>query len=641
MAKYDNIQNNNTPKALKIISCVAFLIVLAASGYLYYLIFTNQFDVAYVASYSSQKLPTIYKISAFWAGQQGSFLLWLLIHAVVGAYIAVTNKMDAHGLTAYLVIEALLAVIVLMKSPFEPAAQVLHDGVGLNPLLQDPWMAIHPPIVFIGYALLAVPLSYSLGQLMDAPRNLDWLAPARKAALIAFAFLGAGIFVGGYWAYKVLGWGGYWGWDPVENSSLVPWLLTAVLIHMLDLARHRKSVNLFAHLAAIFTYALVIYGTFLARSGVLGDFSVHSFSGSSIGLALAAIDGIILVASLIILTWRANVFPTNGYYESFKSVDFMTLFGMLLIAFVAVIVFIGMSMPLFTQLLEMPAAVDASFYVRTTLPLAIIIMALMVIATKMCLSKKFIGKGGLIVHVGVLIGFIAILISGYGGGTETQELTVGESVTMLGNDITYGGQRFSENGKSKSYVYTVNGTEAEAVTKLHANGEDAAREPAIIRTATGDIYIAPTPAKQERTEMIIKSGRVEMDEQFAYTYDGIDIKAKEGNDENGDDENVRMIVTASVSVTDGDIVETVRPSISVTADGGTSRPVPFAGGSRRMRLTGLADDERRIRVEIMPSEDYEANIPVRATVSTKPMIWMLWCACAIVTVGSFIAACRE
>ena len=639
MAKYDNIQNKSatkTMKALKIISCVTFLVVLAASGYLYYLIFTNQFDVAYVASYSSRKLPTIYKISAFWAGQQGSFLLWLLIHAAVGAYIAVTNKMDAHGLTAYLVIEALLAVIVLMKSPFEPAAQVLHDGVGLNPLLQDPWMAIHPPIVFIGYALLAVPLSYSLGQLMDAPRNLDWLATARKAALIAFAFLGAGIFVGGYWAYKVLGWGGYWGWDPVENSSLVPWLLTAVLIHMLGLARHRCSVNLFAHLAAIFTYALVIYGTFLARSGVLGDFSVHSFSGSSIGLALAAIDGIILVASLIILTWRANVFPTNGYYESFKSVDFMTLFGMLLIAFVAVIVFIGMSMPLFTQLLEMPAAVDASFYVRTTLPLAIIIMALMVIATKMCLSKKFIGKGGLIVHVGVLIGFIAILISGYGGGTETQELTVGESVTMLGNDITYGGQRFSENGKSKSYDYTVNGTEAEAVTKLHANGEDAAREPAIIRTATGDIYIAPTPAKQERTEMIIKSGRVEMDEQFAYTYDGIDIKAKEG-----DDENVRMIVTASVSVTDGDIVETVRPSISVTADGGTSRPVPFAGGSRRMRLTGLADDERRIRVEVMPSEDEEAKAPVRATVSTKPMIWMLWCACAIVTVGSFIAACRE
>lgn len=180
-------------------TAVASVLLMAA-------IFQNDFGLEYVANYSSKDLDPLYKFSVFWAGQQGSFLLWLLIHALVGGYLACRKKLAPQGMAVYMLLQALLAVLVLGKSPFLPVAELMEDGVGLNPLLQDPWMAIHPPIIFIGYALLAVPFAYGAGALWQDPKDDGWLKPARKWTLIAWAFLGAGIFIGGYWAYKVLGW---------------------------------------------------------------------------------------------------------------------------------------------------------------------------------------------------------------------------------------------------------------------------------------------------------------------------------------------------------------------------------------------------------------------------------------------------
>ena len=270
-------------RLVKIIALVSTGFICAASLLLWILIFENDFSVEYVAAYSSTTMPTVYKISAFWAGQQGSFLLWLLIHATIGAVLTF-RRTSAAALGIYFLMQSVLVFLVLAKSPFAENPAQVYEGVGLNPLLQDFWMAIHPPIIFVGYALLAVPFALSLGSLLTEAASQVWLEEARKWTLAAWSFLGAGIFIGGYWAYKVLGWGGYWGWDPVENSSLVPWLLAAVLLHLINLALKKSAVLPQAHVAATFTYALVIYGTFLTRSGILGDFSVHSFAGSSIGL---------------------------------------------------------------------------------------------------------------------------------------------------------------------------------------------------------------------------------------------------------------------------------------------------------------------------------------------------------------------
>ena len=210
-----------------------------ASIYLLILILNNRFDIAYVANYSAIELPLMYKISAFWAGQQGSFLLWLLIHAMAGLYLLRKHALPAAGLAVYMALQALLTVLVMAKSPFVPNPNVVENGIGLNPLL----------IIFVGYALLAVPFVYGAAALITGQQAKDWLPAARRWALIAWSFLGAGIFIGGYWAYKVLGWGGFWGWDPVENSSLVPWLVAGVYLHVLKAAQIRPAVITMVHLA--------------------------------------------------------------------------------------------------------------------------------------------------------------------------------------------------------------------------------------------------------------------------------------------------------------------------------------------------------------------------------------------------------
>ena len=290
---------------------VSFLALLAASGYLLCMIFGDRFELDYVWSYSSTDLAPVYKFSVLWAGQQGSFLCWALFHAAAGAYLSAKGRLDHAGFSIYYVLQALLLILVLAKSPFVVTAGVIpSEGAGMNPLLQDPWMAVHPPLIFIGYALLAVPLSLSLGALWRKAEDHDWLRPLETWTAVAWGFLGAGIFVGGYWAYKVLGWGGWWGWDPVENSSLVPWLAAGILLHVARVARVRAANVVFVHLAAIFAFSLALYGTFLTRSGILGDFSVHSFAGDSIGIPIALVNAAVLVGGLLLLTIRADALPS-------------------------------------------------------------------------------------------------------------------------------------------------------------------------------------------------------------------------------------------------------------------------------------------------------------------------------------------
>lgn len=655
---------------------------LGAAAALFAAILTDDFGYAYVVSYSSIELPLLYKISAFWAGQQGSFLLWLVIHALVGALLVRRSAMGRAGRIVYQLLTALLVFLVLIKSPFAYAETIVPDGNGMNPLLQDPWMAVHPPIIFMGYALLAVPFAYALESMIAAPLDGKFLALMRRWALVAWVFLGAGIFIGGYWAYKVLGWGGYWGWDPVENSSLVPWLLSCVLIHLISVARARRGAYYLVHLAAIFSYAFVLYGTFLTRSGILGDFSVHSFAGSDIGFYIAIANGLVLLAGLGILAARIERLPKGDVYGTHKSRAFFTLLGMLLIVFITAVVFFGMSMPLISGLIGESAAVDTSYYVRTSLPIAVVLALLMgfgvllphaegrvvrpvwifgvtvlggiaaglagvteiapiflaafgsfaaAAAVAAFLSRR-LGGGGLLAHAGAGLALLAFVLSGSGSQTTTVTLTPDEPQELYGHTVVYRGQAFAESGKEKSYRYEVDGAACEAVTKLRANGEDAAREPAIARTLLGDIYIAPTPTSAERGEMILHRNQTAMGvDDYAFRFENIAYEPQGGG---------KTLVTADVAVTDGETVETAQPSILATERGGTSQPVEVMGGKFRIRLTGVSGDDRDIRLELLPSVDEEAALPVAASVSTKPGISLLWLACVLVVLGGLTAARR-
>lgn len=661
---------------------LAGIAAIGAAATLFVAILGDDFSVAYVISYSSIDLPLLYKFSAFWAGQQGSFLLWLAIHACVGILLVRSGRMTAAGRSIYHLLTAMLTVLVLIKSPFVPADVIVFDGHGMNPLLQDPWMAVHPPIIFAGYALLAVPFVYSIESMIKNPMDGDFLIPMRRWTLIAWAFLGAGIFIGGYWAYKVLGWGGYWGWDPVENSSLVPWLLACVLLHLISVARERCGAFYLVHLAAIFSYAFVLYGTFLTRSGILGDFSVHSFAGSEIGLYIALANAVVLLFGLGVLTVRIERLPKGAVYEQHRSRDFFVLLGMLLIVFIVAIVFFGMSMPLISGLLGESAAVDTSYYVRTSLPIAVPLVllmafgvllpygsgriarpvwifvisvgggilaglvgatdilsvllstfALLVVAAAIeAFRHQQIGLGGMVAHVGAGLAFLAFILSGTGSQTTTVILIPDEPQEVYGHTIIYRGQMFAESGNEKSYRYEVDGVLYEAVTKLRANGEDAAREPAIARSIVGDLYIAPSPTSGGRAELILHRGKTVMGiNDYAYRYESLAFEPQGSG---------KTLVTAQIALTDGEEVDDAAPTILATETGGTSQPIEVMNGKFRIRLTGVSADERDIRIEILPSEAEEASLPVPASVSTKPGISILWLACVLVTVGGLLAAAQ-
>ena len=619
-------KKNPSARFVKIGALISAAFICAASLYLWKLIFENNFGVEYVASYSSTTLPTLYKISAFWAGQQGSFLLWLLIHAIIGAVLTF-RRTSAAALGIYFLMQSVLTLPVLAKSPFaENPAQVV-EGVGLNPLLQDFWMAIHPPIIFVGYALLAVPFALSLGSLLTEAASRSWLEESRKWTLAAWSFLGAGIFIGGYWAYKVLGWGGYWGWDPVENSSLVPWLLSAVLLHLTVLAKKKSAVLAPAHAAATFTYALVIYGTFLTRSGILGDFSVHSFGGSSIGTTIALINALVLLGGLTILLVKAKALPQGKMYDSHNSAAFAILLGCLLIIFIAVIVWIGMSMPLLTQMVGQAAAVDEEFYIKSTAPIALALAVLML--WTFAKFGRSISSGGKIVHVGFLMMLAAIVISSH-GISITQEFHPQDKILIDDHEVIYEGQIFSEDERQKFYVYKVDGETVQALTKLRGNGEDAAREPAIRKNFSGDVYIAPHAAKVETIqELLLTKKLFAMDGEFGYVFDEATIDY--------DDNGKPIKATASITVTDGEVEEVIHPTIIVTPDGGTSKSLEVLDGKRRVRLRGISGDLEKARLEILPTLEEISSMPITATVTTKPMIWLLWLSVAAICFGTLFA----
>ena len=613
-------------RLVKIIALISAAFITAASLLLWILIFENNFSVEYVAAYSSTTLPTIYKISAFWAGQQGSFLLWLMIHAIIGAVLTF-RRTSAAALGIYFLLQSVLVFLVLVKSPFVEHSAQVFEGVGLNPLLQDFWMAIHPPIIFVGYALLAVPLALSLGSLLTEAAPRSWLEEARKWTLLAWSFLGAGIFIGGYWAYKVLGWGGYWGWDPVENSSLVPWILAAVLLHLINLARKKSAVLAQAHVAATFTYSLVIYGTFLTRSGILGDFSVHSFAGSNIGMVIALVNALVLIGGLVIILVKAKQFPQGELYKSYGESSFIILLSCLLMIFIATIVWIGMSMPLLTQLVGQAAAVDSDFYVKSTAPIALTLAVLMIYT--FIKFGRMISLGGKIAHVGFLAMLAAIVISAQ-GETVTQELPTRAKVSIAGHEIIYEGQVFQEDERQKFYVYNIDGEIVRALTKLRGNGEDAAREPAILKNFFGDIYIAPHAPKIDSVqELMLTKKLFAMDGEYGYVFEDAHIDY--------DEHNQPIQATAAITITDGEVEEVIHPLITVTPDGGSSKSIEVFNGKRRVRLTGISGDLDKARLEILPTYEKLSAMPITATISTKPFIWILWLSVTAICIGMILA----
>ena len=344
--------------------------IFAASAVQMTLLLQHRFDVSYVNAYSSRDLPLHFLLSTFWAGQEGSFLLWCFWGAVIGFFVWRSAKeQEAPVMIVYLATFLGIVAILCKQSPFKLLPPpVPPDGVGLNPLLQDPWMVIHPPVMFTGFASLSVPFAFAMAALWKK-RWDDWVVRALPWALLTFLTLGTAILMGGYWAYKTLGWGGYWGWDPVENTSLVPWLFTAALVHGMFLQRSRKRHRKVNLLLASGAYLTILYGTFLTRSGVLADFSVHSFIDLGITAWLVSILLGFLALSVGAIAWRWRAIPVIEEEESAAlSRSVLFILGIAVFCALAFVILLGTSAPLLTRLSGNPSQVQTAFYNKTTAP---------------------------------------------------------------------------------------------------------------------------------------------------------------------------------------------------------------------------------------------------------------------------------
>ena len=352
---------------------VAF--TLAACVNLYYLFFTHDFSIKYVYEYSSLSLPFFYLVSSFWAGQEGTYLLWLLFSSLFGLAILFRGgKYTTWGMSFYSIINIFFCLVLMKMSPFAPLGGVVQDGAGLNPLLQDPWMVIHPPVVFLAFAVAGVPFAIALAAMVRRDFT-GWLPMIFPYMILVALGLLAGNAMGGYWAYKTLGWGGYWAWDPVENTSFVPWMIATGLIHSLIIEKRTGALRRTNLLITCLVFFLVVYGTFLTRSGVLADFSVHSFVDLGTNIYLIVFMLFILVLTAVVfLTSRNPAIKGQPMDYNVFGRDFILLIGMIILVIFGFIVLFWSSLPLITGfLMETPAAADVATYNTFAFPFAILI----------------------------------------------------------------------------------------------------------------------------------------------------------------------------------------------------------------------------------------------------------------------------
>ena len=351
--------------------------VLGISISLFVIIANHYFEYHYAYSYSDSKLPGYYLVSTFWNGQEGSFLLWMFWQAALGIVIINTNKFwEGPVMTVFALVQAFLASMILGvvlpgvdfrigSSPFVLLREVMHDapifisqpdfipaeGNGLNPLLQNYWMVIHPPTLFLGFATTLVPFSYCIAGLW-LKKYRDWVRPALPWALFSGAVLGLGILMGGYWAYETLNFGGYWNWDPVENAVYVPWLILVASIHTMITYKNSETALKASMILVISVFSLILYSTFLTRSGILGDSSVHSFTDLGLSGQLLLYMLFFLFIAVGLLIWRWKEIPTTDKEISTYSREFWVFIGVLVLCLMGFQVLMPTSIPVWNSIVN-------------------------------------------------------------------------------------------------------------------------------------------------------------------------------------------------------------------------------------------------------------------------------------------------
>src|ERR1700736_5621926 len=342
----------------------------------------SDFSLEYVAAYSSTTLPTVYKVTSLWGGQQGSLLFWTWLLSIFTSIAAFQNRRRNPEIAPYaLAVLAGVAIFFLfmlnfVTRPFDLLATIPREGSDLNPLLQNYWMAIHPPSLYTGYVSASVPFAFGAAALISGHLDDSWIRSTRRWAIFSWFFLTLGNLFGARWAYEVLGWGGYWAWDPVENAAFMPWLVMTAYLHSV-MIQERKDMLKVWNLALIgMAFMLTLFGTFLTRSGVIS--SVHSFTQSGLGPYFLTFLIVVVAAYTALLTSRVRDLKSPAEFESYLSREAAFLFNNLMLVGIAFAVFWGTIFPVISEAVRgVKITVGPPFFNKVNGPLALGLVFLM------------------------------------------------------------------------------------------------------------------------------------------------------------------------------------------------------------------------------------------------------------------------
>jgi cytochrome c-type biogenesis protein CcmF len=669
-------------------------LLVAALGLLASYFIAHRFEYAYVAQFSSRALSPALTLAALWAGQEGSILLWTAIGGVLGiALLAQPGRLTAPAMFFAGVAQVFMSILLLAKSPFALSAVVPADGMGLNPLLEDPWMVVHPPALFVGYAAMLVPFALA-GAALAREDYKDWNRQVWPWTLFAVVTLGGGIGLGGVWAYKTLGWGGYWGWDPVENASLVPWLLAVALLHGLLIQRTLGAIVRTNLLLAMLGWVTTIGGTYLTRSGILSDFSVHSFADSGLNTPLLAWLSLTTFGGLALLGARWRTIEAGSANWMNVSREAALWLGLMTVLALAVLVGIGTTMPLLTSLAGKPANVQMGYYHGVAVPLGLAILLLMALAPALrwtrqqgrswmtllppgavgaaialavalpaglrdpvwlglvaatafalginaWMAVRLFRRGwmfgaGYLGHVGVAVMALGIAVSSAMGRDQRLSLPQGEPVDALGYRLTYQGETVDERGGRHMTVRIDRGAwgfDAKARLLESPRGDGTIRNPAI--DLRREIYLSPLEVQrvehqvEDEATWLPKNQPVTVGDA-TYTFEGFRMET--------DGAQQAMRAYADISVTAGGRTFHASPYLVASAEG--SRPVAASvAGMGDFDLVRLDADNKRIAV-MLPHAHAEGSVAL-VEFSTKPMVNLVWVGALLLLLGSSLAGVRR
>jgi cytochrome c-type biogenesis protein CcmF len=661
----------------------ASLIVL-----LYYFI-RFDFRIAYVYENSSRDLPLMYRIAALWAGKEGSFLLWLFFLNILGIFVLYSDKGNEPIVSSIILLTQIFILVILaVESPFSfiwdkhPGA-FGHgfsptDGLGLNPLLEDPWMVAHPPMLFIGYASATIPFGYAVSAMIKSNFK-EWLHGSYPWLLFSMVTLGIGIFLGAYWAYTVLGWGGYWGWDSVENSSLIPWIIAIALVHGFIVQKRTGMLartNLFL---AILFFLMVLYSAWLTRSGVLSNFSVHSFSASKISFFLLLFFLAYLIGSIALIMVRFR--ETSGEKVSTQFFDWrtFTVYGIIVLFVYAAIISIGTSMPIISSAIAgKSASVTEAFYNNFSVPFGILILSLMALSTAAIGSRRrfnveypaialvSIAAGILInagftaspvayiftcasfflvassvrdmlkaksraiipsrlTHIGVGLLLIGIITSNFPSVTMQKKLIKGKESELGPARIVFTGFKEGEESFLNFKVWKDSTVHAvQTVYRFDQKTGSLYREPYIIHGFLDDLYISPemyASGVDEATNLVLAKGEKK-------ELGGVSVRFIGFRTEH---------MTSGEPTTFAELVANgtrIAPGVTFKRSGIIRMDQTIPGTNRIISLRDIDASTHSILLYISPARNMAIpHDSVIVALTVKRLIWIVWLGTVVITVG--------